>query len=169
MCLITKQSQSKIASKDITCYKVLLALENKINNVVFYVSPVRHFTYFYNNPDPDKIFKAEKPYWLENYTCDDLKPNYIDDEGVVNPQPVSYELSSGFFHMYKDYDSAIKAIKKYDSAAIKSIEKAVNIATEPSVIFECVIPKGSHYYEGVTSMHSFPSIASDKLKIIKQL
>lgn len=159
MCLITKQSQSKIASKDITCYKVLLKLEKNINNIIFYVSPVRHFTYFHNNPYPNKVFNAEKPYWLENHPYDDLKPNYIDDEGVVNPQPVSYELNSGFFHMYKDYDSAIKAIKKDD----------VKIVTEPSVIFECVIPKGSHYYEGVTSIDSIPSIASDKLKIIKQL
>lgn len=160
MCLITKQLQSKIASKDITCYKVLFELENTINNVVFYVSPFRHFTYFHNNPDPNKVFKAEKPYWLENYQCDDLKPNYIDDEGVVNPQPVSYELNSGFFHMYKDYDSAVKEIEK---------QKSAKIVTEKIVIFECVIPKGSHYYEGVTSVYSLPSIASDKLKIVKQL
>lgn len=171
MCLITKQSQSKIATKDITCYKVLLKLENTINNIVFYVSPVRHFTYFHNNPDPNEVFKAEKAYWFENYPCDDLKPSYIDDEGVVNPQPVSYELNSGFFHMYKDYDSAIKSIEK-TGKIVKEYEKdvkTVKIETEPSVIFECVIPKGSRYYEGVTSVHSFPSIASDKLKIIKQL
>lgn len=164
MCLITKQSQSKIATEDITCYKVLLKLENTINNVVFYVSPVRHFTYFQNNPDPNKVFKAEKPYWLENLPFDDLKPNYIDDEGVVNPQPVSYQLNSGFFHMYKDYDSAVKEIGK-----VKEYEKNVKIVTELSVIFECVIPKGSHYYESATTIDSIPSIASDKLKIIKQL
>lgn len=168
MCLVTKQSQSKIASKDITCYKVLLKLENTINNIVFYVSPIRHFTYFHNNPDPNKIFKAEKPYWLENLPFDDLKPNYIDDEGVVNPQPVSYQLNSGFFHMYKDYDSAVKEIEKSVKKIVLKDEKN-RIVTEPFVIFECVIPKGSHYYEGVTSVHSFPSIASDKLKIIKQL
>lgn len=60
--------------------------------------------------------------------------------------------------MYKDYHSAVK-----------SIGNNVKLVTEPSVIFECVIPKGSRYYEGVTSVHSLPSIASDKLKIIKQL
>lgn len=158
MCLITKQSQSKIASKDITCYKVLLKLENEISNTVFYVSPVRHFAYFSNRTDlNNKVFKAEKAYGLENSPDDDLKPTYIDDNGVD-----TYELNSGFFHMYKDYDSAVKAVK---SSPLESY-----------VIFECVIPKDSHYYEGFTSFPSFPSnvsiypsIASDKLKIVKQL
>ena len=157
MCLVTNQSQSKIASKDITCYKVLLKLENEINDTVFYISPVRHFTYFSNRTDlNNKVFKAEKAYWLENSPDDDLKPTYIDNE------PVSYELNSGFFHMYKDYDSAVKAVK---SSPLESY-----------VIFECVIPKSSHYYEGITSFPSFPnnlflypSIAADKLKFIKQL
>ncbi len=154
MCLITKQSQSKIASKDITCYKVLLKLENEINNTVFYVSPVRHFTYFSNRTDlNNKVFKAEKAYWLENSPGDDLEPTYIDDNGVD-----TYELNSGVFHMYKDYDSAVKAVKN-----------SVTGERESSVVFECVIPKGSHYYEGVTVIYSVPSIASDKLKIIKQL
>ena len=153
MCLITKQSQSKIASKDITCYKVLLKLENEINNTVFYVSPVMHFTYFSNRTDlNNKVFKAEKPQWLENSPGDDLEQTYIGNE------PVSYELNSGFFHMYKDYDSAVKAIKN-----------SVTGERESSVIFECVIPKGSHYYEGFTSIYLLPSIASDKLKFIKQL
>ena len=156
MCLVTKQSQSKIASEDITCYKVLLKLENEINNTVFYVSPVRHFTFFENQVNPNKVFKAEKAYWLENSPDDDLKPTYIGNE------PVSYELNSGFFHMYKDYDSVVKAI--------------INAPLESYAIFECVIPKGSHYYEGITSFLSFPnnwflypSIASDRLKFIKQL
>ena len=157
MCLVTKQLESKIASKDITCYKVLLKLENEINNTVFYISPVRHFAYFSNRTDlNNKVFKAEKAYWLENSPDDDLKPTYIGNE------PVSYELNSGFFHMYKDYDSAVKAVK---SSPLESY-----------VIFECVIPKGSHYYEGITSFPSFPnnlflypSIASDRLKIVKQI
>lgn len=154
MCLITKQSESKIASKDITCYKVLLKLENEINNTVFYVSPVRHFTYFSNRTDlNNKVFKAEKAYWLENSPGDDLEPTYIDDNGVD-----TYELNSGFFHMYKDYKSAVKAIKN-----------SLPREKESSVVFECVIPKGSHYYEGFTSIHLLPSIASDRLKIVKQI
>lgn len=150
MCLVTEQLKSKIASEDITCYKVLLKLENEISNTVFYVSPVRHFTYFSNRTDlNNKVFKAEKAYGLEDSHGDDLKQIYIDNE------PVSYELNSGFFHMYKDYDSAVKAIK---SSPLESY-----------VIFECVIPKGSRYYEGVTSIYLLPSIASDRLKIVKQL
>ena len=150
MCLITKQSKSKIASEDITCYKILLKLENEINDTVFYISPVRHFTYFSNRADLDnKVFKAEKAYWIENYPGDDLKQTYIDNE------PVSYELNSGFFHMYKDYDSAVKAVK--------------NASIESYVLFECVIPKDSRYYEGFTSIYLLPSIASDKLKIVKQI
>lgn len=153
MCLVTNQSQSKIASKDITCYKVLLKLENEISNTVFYVSPVRHFIYFSNRTDlNNKVFKAEKAYGLENSPDDDLEPTYIDNE------PVSYELNSGFFHMYKDYDSAVKAIKRL-----------VPREKESYAIFECVIPKGSRYYEGVTSIYLLPSIASDRLKIVKQL
>ena len=151
MCLITKQSQSKIASKDITCYKVLLKLENEINNTVFYVSPVRHFTYFSNRTDlNNKVFKAEKTYGLENSPDDDLEPSCIDDD--------TYKLNSGFFHMYKDYDSAVKVIKNSPPGE-----------RESSLIFECVIPKGSHYYEGFTSTYLLPSIASDRLKFVKQI
>ena len=151
MCLITKQSESKIASKDITCYKVLLKLENKINDVVFYVSPVWHFTYFSNRTDlNNKVFKAEKAYGLENSPDDDLEPSCIDDD--------TYKLNSGFFHMYKDYDSAVKVIKNSPPGE-----------RESSVIFECVIPKGSHYYKGFTSIYLLPSIASDRLKFVKQL
>lgn len=153
MCLITNQSQSKIASKDITCYKVLLKLENEISNTVFYVSPVRHFAYFSNRTDlNNKVFKAEKAYGLENSPGDDLEPTYIENELV------SYELNSGFFHMYQDYDSAVKAIKSSPPGE-----------RESSVVFECVIPKGSRYYEGFTSIYLLPSIASDRLKIVKQL
>lgn len=54
MCLITKQSQSKIASKDITCYKVLLLTSDN-----FYISPYRHFTFFENQVNPNKVFKAK--------------------------------------------------------------------------------------------------------------
>ena len=95
MCLVTNQSQSKIASKDIICYKVLLKLENEISNTVFYVSPVRHFVYFSNRTDlNNKVFKAEKVYGLENSPDDDLKPIYIGNEFV------SYELNSGFFFFF---------------------------------------------------------------------
>ena len=150
MCLITKQSQSKIASKDITCYKVLLLTSDN-----FYISPHRHFTFFENQVNPNKVFKAKKSWWTINIHGDDLE--LINDNGIY-----AFTLNSGFFHMYKDYDSAVKAIK--------------NASIESYVIFECVIPKGSHYYEGFTSFPSFPnnlsfypSIASDKLKFIKQL
>ena len=154
MCLITKQSESKIASEDITCYKVLLLTSDN-----FYISPHRHFTFFENQVNPNKVFKAKKSWWTINIHGDDLKPTYIDNE------PVSYELNSGFFHMYKDYDSAVKAIKRL-----------VPREKESYAVFECVIPKGSHYYEGITSFPSvpnnwflYPSIASDRLKFIKQL
>ena len=58
MCLITKQSDAKIASKDITCYKVLL----KSGNV--YISPCQHFAFFQNQLNHKKVFNAEKSYWL---------------------------------------------------------------------------------------------------------
>ena len=70
----------------------------------------------------------------------------------------AFTLNSGVFHMYKDYDSAVKAIKWL-----------VPREKESYAIFECVIPKGSRYYEGFTSIYRLPSIASDKLKFIKQL
>ena len=141
MCLVTKQSESKIASKDITCYKVLLLTSDN-----FYISPHKFFTFFENQVNPKKVFKAKKSRWLENVPGDDLVPDYMDAD--------TYELCSGFFHMYQDYDSAVKAIRG---------EK------ESYVIFECVIPKGSRYYEGITSMYLLPSIASDRLKFVKQI
>ena len=150
MCLITKQSESKIASEDITCYKVLLLTSDN-----FYISPHRHFTFFENQVNPNKVFKAKKSWWTINIHGDDLE--LINDNGIY-----AFTLNSGFFHMYKDYDSVVKAI--------------INAPLESYAIFECVIPKGSHYYEGITSFPSvpnnwflYPSIASDRLKFIKQL
>ena len=148
MCLVTKQSESKIASKDITCYKVLLLTSDN-----FYISPHKFFTFFENQVNSKKVFQAEKSWWLENVPGDDLESNYIDDNGVD-----TYELNSGFFHMYKDYDSAVKAIKN-----------SVRREKESYTIFECVIPKGSHYYEGITSIYLLPSIASDKLKFMHRI
>ena len=148
MCLVTKQSESKIASKDITCYKVLLLTSDN-----FYISPHKFFAFFENQVNSKKVFQAEKSWWLENVPGDDLESNYIDDNGVD-----TYELNSGFFHMYKDYDSAVKAIKN-----------SVRREKESYTIFECVIPKGSHYYEGITSIYLLPSIASDKLKFMHRI
>ena len=146
MCLITEQLKPKIASKDITCYKILLLTSDN-----FYISPYRHFTFFENQVNPKKVFKAKKSWWTINIHGDDLE--LFNDNGID-----AFTLNSGFFHMYKDYDSAVKAIKN-----------SVTGERESSVIFECVIPKGSHYYEGFTSTYLLPSIASDKLKFIKQL
>ena len=153
MCLITEQLKPKIASKDITCYKILLLTSDN-----FYISPHRYFTFFENQVNPNKVFKAKKSWWTINIHGDDLE--LFNDNGID-----AFTLNSGFFHMYKDYDSAVKAIKRL-----------VPREKESYVIFECVIPKGSHYYEGITSFPSFPnnwflypSIASDKLKFIKQL
>ena len=146
MCLVTKQSESKIASEDITCYKVLLLTSDN-----FYISPHRHFTFFENQVNPNKVFKAKKSWWTINIHGDDLE--LINDNGIY-----AFTLNSGFFHMYKDYDSAVKAIKRL-----------VPREKESYAIFECVIPKGSRYYEGFTSIYLLPSIASDKLKIVKQI
>ena len=146
MCLITEQLKPKIASKDITCYKILLLTSDN-----FYISPYRHFTFFENQVNPKKVFKAKKSWWTINIHGDDLE--LFNDNGID-----AFTLNSGFFHMYKDYDSAVKAIKN-----------SVTGERESSVIFECVIPKGSRYYEGFTSIYLLPSIASDRLKIVKQV
>ena len=146
MCLITEQLKPKIASKDITCYKILLLTSGN-----FYISPYRHFTFFENQVNPKKVFKAKKSWWTINIHGDDLEP--FNDNGID-----AFTLNSGVFHMYKDYDSAVKAIKWL-----------VPREKESYAIFECVIPKGSRYYEGFTSIYRLPSIASDKLKIVKQI
>ena len=146
MCLITEQLKPKIASKDITCYKILLLTSDN-----FYISPYRHFTFFENQVNPKKVFKAKKSWCTINIHGDDLE--LFNDNGID-----AFTLNSGFFHMYKDYDSAVKAIKWL-----------VPREKESYAIFECVIPKGSRYYEGFTSIYRLPSIASDKLKFIKQL
>ena len=146
MCLVTEQLKPKIASKDITCYKILLLTSDN-----FYISPYRHFTFFENQVNPKKVFKAKKSWWTINIHGDDLE--LFNDNGID-----AFTLNSGVFHMYKDYDSAVKAIKWL-----------VPREKESYAIFECVIPKGSRYYEGFTSIYRLPSIASDKLKVVKQI
>lgn len=147
MCLITEQSKPKIAKENITCYKVLLAIENDSN--ILYSSPIRHFYFFENNPNPDRYFEPSKPYWLFK-DSEDLKPSYVDDKGVVHPNPTSYKLYSGYFHMYKNYASAYYMV--------------VNHPKMQLTVFECVIPKGAKYYIGDSG-----DIVADKMIIFQDI
>ena len=150
MCLITQQNQPKIADNDIICYKVLLKM--KTGERTSYVSPIQHWFYFKDEPDPNYVFVPDKPYWLDNGK-EDLKVSYVD-----MTYPVNYELYSGYFHMYKNKEDAEKFLTMYNLPLSLSL-------------FECVIPKGSKYYEGTCKMCNLiaDSIASDKLIVKKQL
>ena len=154
MCLITKQLHPKIADNDIICYKVLL--KTKTGERTSYVSPIQHWFYFKDEPDPNYVFVPDKSYWLLEKN-EDIKPSYVDNLGIVNPYPVNYELYSGYFHMYKNKEDAEKFMTVYRVLSLS--------------IFECVIPKGSKYYEGTCQMQNLiaDSIASDKLIVKKQL
>lgn len=59
-----------------------------------------------------------------------------------------YEVSVGFIHTYKDLDEALRWVHRLEEE-------------NDCVVFVCIIPKGTLYYEGRLN-----NLASEKIKIL---
>lgn len=153
MCLNTIQEKTKIAKKDITCYKVLTYKVDDTNGDIIYLSPFFDFVWYRNHPNPVFSHMADTSWYIENGKEDKKLSNigYYDDKGNRHKQ---YQVHSGYFHTFKFKSDAEDLF--------------VRLGSNKLVIVECTIPAGTSYYEGHDS-NGCPSYASLKLKIVEKI
>ena len=118
MCLYTRRKRSKIAKKDITCYKVLRKVDNFDKHVTPYIGAS------VNN----RALKGE-----EYFTSHGPKLiNKTETRRIMYRLFPEYKISEGFIHTFKELDDA-----KDDAFRFVGGD-----------VFECIIPKGTIYYSG---------------------
>lgn len=67
-------------------------------------------------------------------------------------------VNNGFHSFCFMYDAFELCYSLYDSVNPTKLS-----------IYECIIPKGSHYYKGVWSSDNVPALASDRLTVIRPI
>ena len=126
MCLtVSKEKRNLIlAEEDIICYKILFDWQPHLNKIC-YCSPYQYKLYtklniVYNNKTPiDKRRKKSE-----------------------------YQIFGGCYHSFANYDDAInEAICLIKTISVRPSRRP--LCCENVVIFKCIIPKGTKYYEGV--------------------
>lgn len=139
MCLFTNKKECDIAKEDIICYKVLRS----------------HIKFF---KDESKLYSPIRNYY------------YCDKENIIGNKLVCPEFSNNvsFYVPYYCYsvDRGIHGFKDKDSALV-FIDNLFNITCNiyyTYYLYECIIPKGSKYYEGINN-----DICSEKMIVNKLL
>ena len=130
MCLYTKQTEPKIAEKDIICYKFY----RRCNEIL--VSPYQEVT--------------------------------APEIGIVTNTKLgeSHKLEGNAFYIHKFYN-----IRRVDEGfhsfkILEEIKHKINgYRNLDLVIFKCIIPRGSSYYEG--KFDRYESYCSNSIKLIE--
>lgn len=128
MCLVSRTNIPTKSSYNIICYKVLCLDGGKL------VSPYQGFAF-----NIGTLYKDEK-----------VKQIMVA-LGV-------YLIESGFFHSYKDINSAKTCISH-----LQSRNRKLHIKAQTYKIFKAEIPEGTEFFEG-----QYGDIASKSLKIIEE-
>jgi hypothetical protein len=144
MCLYVKGKEIKTAEEDIVCYKVLKIDRNFLDQECAYTP--------YTGLQIGKCFlKGEADFHA-------FGPSDIKLENLYSSR---YEVSCGFVHTCSDLESAKKLC-----------ECLLTFTCPMVVIYKCIIPKGTEYYEGVWSFSaesSRASYASKKIRFVKEI
>jgi len=146
MCLNIIHNQNKfIAGYDITCYKVLGESKSpKDPSRTAYYSPVMHMGYELGST----YFNGE---------VEQFETSIWGDEVLVN---------GGFYHTFLNLEDAKEYA--YDNSYSGGYSGYAEGHTRPMVVVECVIPKGTVYYQGVTALCK-DSYASRALRITDKI
>lgn len=188
MCLelITAKVKSKIAKKDIICYKRLEYLSDidksiikdgdefigVINNVECSgkISIESNKIYFCTNHPLLDGTDSKNKYGYSNSWVFEKFTRVITSIIINNKEVVNLKIVTPYRHfpieVGKTYDS--KLIKKDEYVhqglhSYKNLDEAKN--SHAKLYAECIIPKGSTYYEG--KFVDYDSYASDKLTYVK--
>lgn len=149
MCMLTTQGETRVADRDITCWKVVEILSDRDGERI-YATP-----YMFKHV-PETVLEGESPLYTG-------QPDYTYElcPGVCN------HILKGFIHTYavpatgNEIDAAVSELT-YAIASVNSHETYLtadkmrglpNCDMLPWVIgvalYRCVIPKGTEYLEGV--------------------
>lgn len=136
MCLITDQKKPKIAEEDMTVYKILL------KSMGTYSTMFELFKYDLNVLYETTIKKSSDISCLDDIDEDALKKTF--GQWKKNPKLIAYG---------QGYHSA------YEAERLKSLANEFD-----GVIMECVIPKGSKYYDNISGL-----VVSNQLIVVKEV
>lgn len=148
MCLFVKNNNVKVAKKDIVCYKVLKYMKSS------------------NSPTGTILCTP----FANQMVSEEIVNGNFDFEAVGTPKieqenDNEYSISEGYIHTCADKESA-------DAVYLQCVYYHESYCANKFEIYECVIPKGTRYYEGVLShdkLISRASYASEKIRFVKKL
>lgn len=125
MCLVTDQKEPKIAHEDIKVYKVLKDIDGQ------HFSVCHPFQWLADIINTSELNKQKFENYLFNPYCDYIDSDYYEDCDKIN----LFVIVKGF-HAFKTPERGINWIKSCDNKNM----------------YECIIPKGSLYYEDATGL-----------------
>jgi hypothetical protein len=150
MCLEVKKTEEgklpvKIADKDIRCMKVLEVDE-----------------YGYRTPYRYKRVHQDIVSGKEDFVADRNLPGDYDEETFTDMYYKEYaDISAGAVHTYAYTEESDKAIRS-EVAFLRRL-----YCPRATVVFECMIPKGTEYMEGVYEKHK--CYGSKSIRFVKEL
>jgi len=131
MCLLVDNWNFKVATKDITCYKILIKYKDT------YLTP-------FNEMDVTEYVHSHEP------ICDTKIINY----GTWKNMPC---IEEGMFHSFTNLKEAKKYIKLFKTYGVigKTMHWGKNDFTD-FVICKCAIPTTSQYIKGIFPVYELP-------------
>jgi len=146
MCLITKQRHWKIAKKDILCYKALDCFidyrEDEYGVKIGDNFTVRYQTPFQCTWIPRDVLDGKRYFRAKGFTRFTKRRHFSSDDPA-------YEIAGGAIHAWTNMPEA-EHHRSYGTG---------------NTIFECAIPKGTRYAEGVEGA----DICAKKIKFLKRV
>lgn len=144
MCLyITKDAKLKHAVKDIVCYKVVKRYTTFLGKQIL-------FTPYTQSPLTDAQLSGKEDFC--SFDKDEI------EESKIGP---GYEVSKGFIHTCINLESA-RWLSRLLSLGL--------IYGEDIVVYKCIIPKGTRYYEGKWALSpQRESYASKRIRFVEEL
>jgi hypothetical protein len=136
MCLYSKQQEAAIAECDIICYKLFFIIDrlDKPDRTVKKVG------------DITAVFRDDYIYHFDKDTKKAVEPDFAEHVEYSSPfsDEIEYDINDGF-HSYKTKEEA------EDMAKMFVHDQTMKDGKRRLVLYRCVIPVGSHYYEGMSS------------------
>jgi hypothetical protein len=148
MCLFVKNNKVKIAKEDIICYKVLKYLKSSHSPTGTVLC----------TPFADQIIS-------ESVLNGDFDFEAVGTPKIEQEYDNEYSISEGYIHTCADKDSA-------NTIYLQCAYYHEYYCANKFEIYECIIPKGTRYYEGVYNHEkriSRASYASEKIRFVKKL
>ena len=147
--MMTKQGETSVADREITCWKIVETLEDRNGN------PVRVTPYMFRHI-PDDVIDGKRPFWTGRPEC-----AYELCEGMYN------HILDGYIHTFatprgesevdvlcRELDYAITVVGTTETFMTPGKADGIpNCVDLPNVLgialYRCVIPKGTEYLEGI--------------------